>query len=131
MVRAAVVQAPPRLARALLLRGLLVALLDPSQASDIGAAVEEAACASSHDGRPPGGCTSAGGERLGDGAIAVRASGLPHPGAGLGAFALRSFERGEAVGVYRCDVLRQNDKQGYSGGQSLSYQWMLNATHAW
>ena len=52
--------------------------------------------------------------------VAVRPSGIS--GAGLGAFALRSFKRGARVGWYHCTV-------GLLDSLGHIYKWKLNATH--
>ena len=60
---------------------------------------------------------------LGDDAVAVKASKIV--GAGLGAFALRSFSEGDRVGQYRCTVI-DDDPSKTTG----VFSWFLNSTHA-
>eukprot|EP00947_MAST-08B_sp_MAST-8B-sp1_P000570 g570.t1 len=58
----------------------------------------------------------------GDENLAVRPSQIP--GAGLGAFALRHFKKGEKVAVYKCDV-----KPNADDGEFVGESWGINDTH--
>eukprot|EP00966_Prymnesium_polylepis_P130410 3016132-Prymnesium_polylepis.1 len=62
-------------------------------------------------------CASGG---CGDSQAAVRQSGLS--GAGLGAFAMQSFARGETVGHYACTIVPSSESNGL-------YSWTINSTH--
>jgi len=59
---------------------------------------------------------------FGNSDVAVQESTLEQ--AGLGAFALRPFKRGEAVGLYHCIVWAQPDHL------DNTYSWQLNSTHS-
>ena len=59
------------------------------------------------------------GHELGSENVAVRQSRIP--GAGLGAFALRSFNQGERIGRYACSM--------HQKGSDATYVWALNSTH--
>ena len=62
-------------------------------------------------------------DALGNDDIEVKPSTIP--GAGRGAFALRRFEEGEILGVYKCQVELRN-----ASGMNHKYSWQLNETHA-
>ena len=61
---------------------------------------------------------------LGNARVAVRQSGVQ--GAGLGAFARRTFEAGAMVGPYRCKIF-PTIKNSLAPGSG--YDWRFNATH--